>query len=179
MTAYSHSLLISSLSKNLSLRWRGICVQFELRKHPLPWLCTCIHLINAFSPLPFGLYAEGFSFMFHKKRKREQEIAALLRWADSQAGNSGGTFSSALFLGQRWSLITDPEMSDGAQGESTRLHLGRFTTIPQKMTKCACPPDKESFPPSHHLWVSPDKISFSHWKRLKLNSMQTENILFT
>ena len=100
--------------------------------------------------------------MFQQKRKREQDIAALLRWADSQAGNSGETFSSALFLGQRWSLIIDPEMSDGAQGESTCLHLGRFMTIPQKMTKCVCPPDKESSPSSHHLRVSPYKISFSH-----------------
>lgn len=33
-------------------------------------------------------------------------------------------------------------MSDGAQGESTWLYLGKFMTILQKMTPCTCPPDR-------------------------------------
>lgn len=122
----------------------------------------------------FGLSDVGTLALcfIYEKGKREWEIAATLRCAGAQAGNPWETFSSALFLGQRWSLITDPEMSDGAQGESIWLHLGKFTTILQKMRQGACPPDKESFASSCHLRSALTKSAWAtecNWNWIQSN----------
>lgn len=153
-----------------------VCVQLKLRNTPF-LDCVCVYVWLMPFSLPFGLYDPGASALcfVHKKAKRKTQLPF---WG-GQAGNPGETFSPALFLGQGRSLITDPEMSDGAQDESTWLHLGKFMTNPQKPTLCTCPPDKESFTPSCRLRVSPDTIRVSHWKQLKLNPAQFENILFT